>query len=177
MNILIIYSSVTGNTKFLAQSITSHKHNITCLAVEQAKHRIADISGYDIVFLGFWVYRGKPDPRTIRIMKTLKNTKTAVFGTLAAYPDSPHARRVLAFAKECLQNTLYLGDFLCLGKLTEKRLSQKMQAGHNSKHPMTDERKQRLLEGQNHPNLQDCRNFQTFFETVLAKAEHSTANR
>ncbi len=172
MNILILYSSVTGNTQKLAQAIQSRTHNITCLPIEQVRQINDKIrrSEYDILFLGFWVYRGKPDPRMLRFMQSLKNVRTAVFGTLAAYPDSDHARRCLSAAKDCLHGNTVLGGFLCLGKLTEKRLTQKMQAG-STKHPMTDERKKRLLEGLKHPDTQDCENFQKFFDTVTAAEE------
>lgn len=208
MKILILYSSVTGNTKSLARSIQSKEHDITCLGIENFKVsalqnkarqdkeknqnsaeqdknacrsnklvQSKDFSPdeYDLIFLGFWVYRGKPDPRMLRLMQTLRGKQVAVFGTLAAWPDSAHARKVLDCAENCLQNNAFLGGFLCLGRLTAKRLAEKTAQGTAQKHPMTEDRKQRLLEGQNHPNQEDFCNFQKFFEQITALAQTEQA--
>lgn len=94
MNILILYSSVTGNTEYLAKSLKSSEHVLTVLPVYPFPKNL----DYDIIFLGFWVYRGAPDPRMIRVMQKLKRKNIALFGTLSAYPHSEHAQKN-AFSK------------------------------------------------------------------------------
>lgn len=171
MKILILYSSVTGNTKFLAEHLVHPEHSVTCLPVEK---KPAD-TDYDLLFLGFWTYRGKPDPRMLKFMQTLNGKNIAVFGTLAAYPHSEHARRLIAFTKELIQkNNTYLGEFLCLGRLTQKRLKEKFSPKNpNGRHPLSEERIQRLLEGQKHPDSDDCANLQEFFMQAVKKAEQN----
>ncbi len=185
MKILILYSSVTGNTKSLAHSIQSKEHDITCIGIENFIRKAPALQNktgqdkdfspddYDLIFLGFWVYRGKPDPRMLRLMQSLHGRQVAVFGTLAAWPDSAHARKVLDCAKNCLQNNAFLGGFLCLGRLTAKRLAEKTAQGTAQKHPMTEDRKQRLLEGQKHPNQEDFCSFQKFFDQTAALAKEN----
>lgn len=171
MKILILYSSVTGNTKFLAEHLFHPVHSVTCLPIEK---KPAD-TDYDLLFLGFWVYRGKPDPRMLKFMQTLSGKNIAVFGTLAAYPHSEHARRLIDFTKELIEkNNHYLGEFLCLGRLTQKRLEEKFSPKNpNTKHPLSEERIRRLLEGQKHPDLKDCANLQEFFMQTVRTAEQN----
>lgn len=164
MNILIVYSSVTGNTKFLAESLKTSAHALTCLPV----YPVPATLDYDIIFLGFWVYRGMPDPRMIRFMQKLQGKKIVLFGTLSAYPHSRHAQKVLARAQHYLSGNTVLGSFLCLGKLEKKRYIKKLTT-QSIKHPMTTERYERLLEGQKHPNQKDCQNFQSFFENIVSQ--------
>lgn len=162
MNILIVYSSVTGNTKYLAESLASSEHTLTVLPIYPVPQKL----DYDIIFLGFWVYRGAPDPRMLRFMQKIQGKNIALFGTLSAYPHSEHAQKVLARAEKYLTGNTLLGSFLCLGKLEKKRYLNKLSAS-SAKHPMTKERQERLLEGQKHPTLQDCQNFQKFFDNVV----------
>ena len=86
----------------------------------------------------------------------------ALFGTLAAYPDSEHAGKVIAAAHERLAGNRVVGSFLCQGRLTEKRLAERMArplddpaAPADPRHPMTVERRARLLEAADHPNAED----------------------
>lgn len=163
MNILILYSSVTGNTEYLAKNLKSSEHTLTCLPVYPFPKNFE----YDIIFLGFWVYRGAPDPRMIRVMRGLKGKNIALFGTLSAYPHSEHAQKVISRARDYLKGNTILGSFLCLGRLEQKRYQRKL-TNPGSKHPLTAERKERLSEGQKHPNQEDCQNFQAFFDAVKA---------
>ena len=47
-----------------------------------------------------------------------------LFGTLGAYPDSPHAKGCIRDSENMLKisgkNNNVLGSFLCLGKIDEK---------------------------------------------------------
>ncbi|MDR2826129.1 MAG: flavodoxin family protein [Deltaproteobacteria bacterium] len=153
MNTLIVYSSVTGNTRLVAEGIAEALPAATKI---YPVHKAPPPIGYDLIFLGFWVYRGKPDPRMLRYMQRIHNQKVALFGTLAAWPDSPHAQAALRHARHALGSTVILGEFLCLGKLSSKRFNECMNPAYaKASHPMTPERKTRLLEGQTHPDDTD----------------------
>ena len=53
MKSIVIYSSLTGNTKQVAEAITSVLPADTpCVSVKELP---PDISSYDLVFAGFWV--------------------------------------------------------------------------------------------------------------------------
>lgn len=161
---LLVYSSVTGNTRKLAEAIRAVMPPWTVMRpIQDAPH-----ARFDIVIAGFWVYRGGPDPRMARYMKEIRNSHAAFFGTLAAYPDSEHARGVIARAEKLLEGNNILGSFLCQGKLSQRIFEQRMRGDAiNSKHPMTQERKERLLQAMTHPDADDLLNAQNAFQDFL----------
>lgn len=161
MKIIIVYSSVTGNTRLIAESIADVLPAVTKV---YPVYKAPSVVGYDLVLLGFWVYRGKPDPRMLRYMHTLRDLNVAVFGTLAAWPNSLHAHAVLQHAKKALHNNRILGEFLCLGKIAPARLQKCMHPTYvSARHPMTLERTARLLEGQTHPDVADIARATDYF--------------
>lgn len=162
---LLVYSSVTGNTRMVAEAIGE------ALPGEVAVFPVQDAppaEGYDFVALGFWAHKAGPDPRMARYMETVRGQTVAFFGTMAAYTDSPHAQKVIARAEELLAGNRILGSFLCQGKLAPGRLERRMRG--EGGHPMTEERRARLLEAAKHPDAADLRNageaFQRFFALV-----------
>lgn len=164
MRCLVVYSSITGNTKAVAEAIHSIMPEgtpITC--VQDAPPPNA----YDFLALGFWVNRAQPDPAMQKYMQKVQGKKVGLFGTLAAYPDSDHARQTIDFARGLLDGNEILGSFLCLGRLEEKRMAKRMAQGASGGHPMTPERKERLLEAAHHPNEQDFVAAQEAFAAFL----------
>ena len=162
MRHVLVYSSVTGNTKAVAEAI----HRIMppgtgIFDVRQAP----DPDDFDVLVLGFWAHRGGPDPAMRRYMERVRGKRVALFGTLAAYPDSEHAGRVIAAATACLSGNSILGSFLCQGGLSAKRFAKRMAqplddpdgrtAPADPRHPMTPERRARLQEAAKHPNEED----------------------
>ena len=85
---LVVYSSLTGNTKKVAEAVQSVIPNCDIFPVENAPENLDD---YYFVSVGYWVDRGLPDAISKKFIKSLKNMNVALFGTLGAYPDSPHA--------------------------------------------------------------------------------------
>ena len=72
MKVAIIYSSITGNTKLLAETI---------------KSEIKEEIDADIYFIGSWTNKGDASNDIINFLKKLKNKKIAYFGT-AGYGGS-----------------------------------------------------------------------------------------
>lgn len=153
MRYLLAYSSVTGNTKAVAEAI----HQILPPGTDMCPVRQApDPDGYDFLALGFWTHRAGPDPLMSRYMEKVRGKIVGIFGTLAAYPDSEHAGRVIAAARARLEGNRIVGSFLCQGRLAPKRFERRMGAeGGDANHPMTMERRARLLEAAKHPDARD----------------------
>ena len=159
MRHVLVYSSVSGNTKAVAEAIHPVMPPGTGIYPVQGA---PDPDDFDVLVLGFWTHRGGPDPIMARYMERVRGKTVAIFGTLAAYPDSEHAQKVMAAAKASLAGNMILGCFLCQGRLTEKRLVQRMaqplddpSAPADPSHPMTVERRARLMEAAKHPDEQD----------------------
>ena len=142
----VIYSSCTGNTRYLAERLAS-RFALPLFAVKDAGNAPHTLP----LLLGAWTRQGGPDGRMARFMRNLKGRDVFFFCTMASYPDSPQALRCLAKAEALLaegKNRL-LGHFFCQGRLSPAMLA-------HSRHPMTAERAKRLKAAESHPNEADA---------------------
>ena len=167
MKNLLIYSSLTGNTKMIAEAVAEVVPNCEIFAIEDAP----EPETYGFIAIGYWVDRGLPDAKVLKYFEKIENKKVALFGTLGAYPDSEHGKECIekseALLKDTGKNNTVLGSFLCQGKVDPKLLNamEKMQTNH----PMTEERKARIEESKKHPNTQDCENAREMFRLFVEK--------
>lgn len=116
----------------------------------------------DILFLGMWAWRGGPNPTMRTFMRGLRQRRVFLFGTMAAWPDSPHAQDCLDCARALLDeggNTL-VGHFFCQGRLDPKLKGR----GH---HPLTPERRKRLEVAAHHPDMGDFMNAEAAARAAL----------
>lgn len=166
---LVVYSSLTGNTKKVAEAVQSVIPNCDIFPVENAPENLDD---YYFVSVGYWVDRGLPDAKSKKFIKSLKNMNVALFGTLGAYPDSPHAlgciRDSEAMLKKEGSNNNVLGSFLCLGKIDPKLIDY-MGKFMGDTHPVTPERKERLLQAQTHPDENDLEQVKAVFKNFAER--------
>ncbi len=129
---------------------------------------------YDFLLLGFWTSKSAPDLKMQKYMAKVENKQVALFGTMAAYPDSAYALKVKTNAEALLKNNCILGTFLCQGRLAQKRFEKCMSQGYQSqKHPMTEERRERIMQASLHPNDQDYKNAQNYFQNILETLQQS----
>ena len=170
MKTALIYSSVTGNTKSLAEEIfkeTGSKADI--FKIENFD--TSTIDDYDFIILGFWVDRGYPDKKMIKLMAKIEGKNLAYFLTLGAYPDSDHAKKVIERTDVLLQanrNRIF-GNFICQGRLARslEEKFKKFPKGHP--HEMTAERIARHKEASKHPNEEDFKNGRETFNKIISK--------
>ncbi|TCS79607.1 flavodoxin family protein [Pectinatus cerevisiiphilus] len=163
MNFVVVYSSRTGNTKMVAEAVTSVlPKGTTCLPVTEVKPEM--IQAADCVFVGYWVDRGLPDQAAKNFLAQLTNQHIALFATLGADPHSQHAIDSLVKGAQCLQNPeSVVNQFICQGKIDPKLIEQMYKmfpAGHP--HGRTPERDALHVEAAKHPNeadLEAARNF------------------
>ena len=169
MKTLVVYSSLTGNTKKVAQAVASVLPGCNLVPVEDAP---ASAEGYDLVALGYWVDKGMPDGRARAWLEGVENAPLAFFGTLGAWPDSDHAKECMKkgeeLALEPARGNRVYGSWLCQGKIDPKVLEVMAKMAGNV-HPMTPERKARIEEASRHPDDEDCRRAQEFFCNILEK--------
>lgn len=171
MKCIVIYSSLTGNTKMIAEAIASVlPEGSPCVAVDNVP---ADLDSYDLVFAGYWVDKGGPDKKSKELLGRLHNMNVAIFATLGAYPDSPHAMESLDKGAECLFDPeCECGRFICQGKV-DPQLVEQMAKMFPKDHPhgMNPERIKRLEDASKHPDENDCNNARAFAQEVLQKLE------
>ncbi len=167
MRTLVVYSSRTGNTKKVAQSIAAVLPECDLVPVEEAP---VSVEKYDLVALGYWVDKGMPDGKAREWLAGVHHAHLAFFGTLGAWPDSDHARECMAkgeaMALEPARGNTVHGSWLCQGRIDPKVLEM-MAKMAGDVHPMTPERKARIKEAAKHPDAEDCRRAQEFFCNIL----------
>lgn len=113
MKIAIIYSSITGNTKLLAETI---KNELKEDAVYFGKPN--DDIDADIYFIGSWTNKGDASIDIINYLKKLKNKKIAYFATAGYGGSSEYYNTLFNRVKQYIDssNTI-LGSFYCQGKM------------------------------------------------------------
>lgn len=155
---LIVYSSLTGNTKKLAYAVKEVLPESDICSIDELPENIDD---YYFTASCYWVDKGMPDVKSKNFISSLKNMNVGLFGTLGAYPDSPHAKGCIRDSENILKtdgkNNNVLGSFLCLGKIDSKVIDY-MGKFMGDSHPMTPERKARLQEAETHPDENDLNN-------------------
>lgn len=141
----IVFSSRTGNTRTVAAYL-AERLSLPLLSVDQAS-----TCRFERLILGFWTWRGGPDPAMLAFMEGLRDRSVFFFGTMTARPDSDHAGRCARRTVSLLERggCRVLGHFFCQGRL-DPQLSA---AGA---HPRTPERLALIREASLHPDGQDC---------------------
>ena len=83
MDICIIYSSRTGNTKKIGDAVYEEfSSRADRFSVEEAP----DLTDYKYVFIGGWADKGRLDEKTQALLQTLEGKRVGLFVTLGAYP-------------------------------------------------------------------------------------------
>lgn len=171
MKSIILYSSLTGNTKRVAEAMASVMPEGTlCVPVKEAPQNLAD---YDTVFVGFWVDRGTANKEAAKLIETLTNPNIVFFATLGMYADSDHARESIDKASTLLQNKESLVDgFVCQGKIDPKVIEMMYKMfPPGSPHGQSPERDALHKAAETHPDEQDFVNAKEFTKSVLAKLQ------
>ncbi len=142
MNILIAYSSKTGNTKKLAMGIYNNIYeecdlNVSIKPIDEVKC----IEDYDAILIGYWVDKGGPNKEAKEFMKRIKNKRVGIFATLGAYPDSNHGL-----------NSLVKGKYICQGAVDSNLIEAFKKLDSNNYHAITDEKLRRYKIAKLHPN-------------------------
>lgn len=168
MKSIIVYSSVTGNTKKVAEAVAAvFPQTVDLYTVETAPPADA----YDLIALGFWVDRGTADQKAQAYLRTIHGKKVALFATLGAYPDSDHAVKSMANAAALLtEDNELLGTFICQGKVTPRLVDKFKDFPPGHPHAMTPEREARHREAAKHPDTNDLQTVQILFAEYLARA-------
>ena len=95
----IIFSSPTGNTRLLADTIRDALPEENCNYFGVSEN--ADTQS-DILFIGFWTDKGTADKATLDLLETLKNKRIFLFGTAGFGGDEEYFKKILANTKKSI---------------------------------------------------------------------------
>lgn len=167
MKVLVVYSSRTGNTRRVGEAVAAALSGARLVSVADMPE---DVSGYDLVFLGFWAFRRGADMETRQKAALLRGNKVALYATAGAYPDSEPAMAYLANTAALLdESNTYLGGFICQGRVHSYH--ERRRGPHTEEvHPLTPEREARLEAAESHPDAADLARAAEFAKAMAEKA-------
>lgn len=113
----ILFSSVTGNTKELADVIRETLPEEKCDFFGGTENQNPTA---DMLYIGFWTDKGNADQATIRLLKKLKNKKVFLFGTAGFGGSQAYFSQILERVKQSLDasNTV-VGEYMCQGRMPQ----------------------------------------------------------
>lgn len=175
LNALIVVSSRTGNTHYLAKHLQAGFAKATLVSPSALPETL---SGYDVVLLGYWCDRGQVPEDLMAVASRLTHQKVWCFATMGAEPEDERSQAWVAKTAQQLAtagegNTL-LGQFVCQGRIDPEvfRRVTEMVGG------LTPEREARRLRAEQHPNEDDVSAAKAAFERDWAQhmaAQNSVA--
>ena len=160
MKSLVVYSSQTGNTKKLAETV------FEALPDEKEIFELGeapDPAAYDLVAVGFWFKSGKPNPETMDFLPKLSGKATFIFATHGAPVEYDHVAKGLEEAKGATGGAKILGSFSCMGAVNPKVL-EKVRSMPEEKQPLWISRAEEAL---GHPDESDIRNLTEAVATAI----------
>lgn len=114
----IIFSSPTGNTRLLADTIRDALPEENCNYFGVSEN--ADTQS-DILFIGFWTDKGTADKATLDLLETLKNKRIFLFGTAGFGGDEEYFKKILQIQKRALAAATSQSVSICVREKCRKR--------------------------------------------------------
>lgn len=148
MKCSIVYSSVTGNTKKLAETI-KNKVGECYFGKPSDEALIADV-----IFIGFWTTKNSCSVDIQEFIAKLSDKKIFIFGTAGYDNTKEYFEEILNNVKSHVpsSNTI-VGAYMCQGKVSDV-MQNKIKEVKPEKYETI---KEKLLESENHPNEDDIK--------------------
>lgn len=153
MNYSIVYSSVTGNTKKLADHIQETLEDHTCCYSGKPDDAALEAP---VIFLGFWTWRSSCSPDLREFIAKVRDKQVFIFGSAGAADNEGYYDKVITAVRDQFDpsNTV-VGTFICQGKMPEY-VRQKYEAGTDKHSRRTKEEKLANFEvALSHPDADD----------------------
>lgn len=150
----ILFSSLTGNTKKLADALREVLPQEDCDYFGAPE---AEVPPSEMLYIGFWTDKGNADSAALELLAKLRNKKIFLFGTAGFGGSEDYFKKILANAESALDgsNTV-AGEFMCQGKMPqavrERYMSMKAQPNPPANLDMLIENFDRAL---SHPDAED----------------------
>ena len=129
----ILFSSMTGNTKELADAIREILPEETLDYFGLCKD--ADPQS-EILYIGFWTDKGTADEATTTLLKSLRNKKIFLFGTAGFGGSEEYYQKVLHNVREKIDpSNQIVGEYMCQGKMPMAMRERYVKMKENPEHP------------------------------------------
>ena len=155
MKAAVVYSTLTGNTKKVAEAFCAGLGSgAELFDVKDAP----DIAVCDLVVMGFWVDRGHPDQKSMDFMKKVTGKKVFSLFTLGAKPRTAHAFKcAYTSASYWGEGCEQIGSWHCQGAIDPRLIEQmrRMPRTPGNPHAATPETEARWAAAASHPDAED----------------------
>lgn len=167
MKVAIIYESITGNTKLLADTIEKRFTKDEIVYCGDARKFDLNIDA-DLYFIGSWTNRGDMTLNVKNVLRRITNKNIALFGTCGYGGSIDYFKTLESRFKSSMDETnKYLGCFICQGKMP---LSVKNRYIDMIKDNPLDKNLEVSLknyeEAVTHPDMNDLENLKKFVSDV-----------
>ena len=115
MSYAIVFSSKTGNTRLLADTLRASLPQNECTYFGAPAPEALEA---ETLYIGFWTDKGNADADTLALLRTLKNKRLFLFGTAGFGIDTAYFDAILARVQAVPDgsNTV-IGTYMCQGKM------------------------------------------------------------
>ena len=113
----VMFSSLTGNTKMLAEAIGEvlPKENCDYFGSCKGKEPVSEM-----LYIGFWTDKGNADSTALELLKSLRGKKIFLFGTAGFGVDEGYFRKILMNIRESIDpSNEIVGEYMCQGKMPQ----------------------------------------------------------
>lgn len=132
-NYSIVFSSLTGNTKMLADAIYDMLPSDECEYFGEIKEQEPQS---DMLYVGFWTDKGNADNKALGLLSKLKNKKIFLFGTAGFGRSNEYFNKVLEQVKQVIDSSnVIVGEYMCQGKMPQSVRERYMKMKENPKQP------------------------------------------
>ena len=129
----IVFNSLTGNTKKLADTIYAvfPKENCDYFGVPKEGELYSGM-----LYIGFWTDKGNADKSTLTLLSTLKNKKIFLFGTAGFGGSEAYFQKILNHVKQSIDSSnSVVGEYMCQGKMPPSVREYYMKMKAQPEHP------------------------------------------
>ena len=156
MSYAIVYSSHTGNTALLAQTIRETLPQEDCVYFGAPDPSALTA---ETLYVGFWTDKGTCDASIAQFLQSLTNQKVFLFGTAGFGGAVAYFEQILNRVKENLgDSTELIGTYMCQGKMPQpvRTRYEQMEEG-----PRRTAMLENFDQALSHPNAEDLANLGT----------------
>ena len=116
MSYAIVYSSPTGNTAMLAQTVREAPPQAECCYFGEPDDQALSAKR---IYVGFWTDKGTCDEQTARFLERLTDQQVFLFGTAGFGGAAAYFDQILGRVKEKLgPEVKVIGTYMCQGKMS-----------------------------------------------------------
>ena len=132
-NFSIRFSSLTGNTKKLADTIHEMLPHDKCDYFGENDSRVPQS---DLLYIGFWTDKGNADHKTLELLAKLKNKKIFLFGTAGFGGSDVYFKKILEQVRQSIDSSnVVIGEYMCQGKMPLSVRERYIKMKESPEHP------------------------------------------